>query len=456
VARGDERLRSARSSAVHVREESLTTAAVPDAGTVALLESRPFQQMWSANERIDLIAIRRYAGAIHSVTYELAGVPGVLCVAGWDGSVDGSPDPASLRRWSRLRATAAAAGVILGGLLLTLHALRGPFYAFSVQTIGLGVVVVAMVLVGARLFSASSVRRRWERLGVWRLTEAAILVVVGIFLLASRRPSLEHARALESSNRDRAIIEYHALRGRERDAQEASAAIDRLALEELATLPPEQMWPAIATHYFYAETGRLAARESAEQRTLAGVNRFIASGDFSDARSLLRAVRGAAPDALVDANATTVDSAEATSLWALIQNEAPVVGLPACNRIADLQNVLPAVRRGEKAVTAEAISRTCDRVRRQEEARVAKERQEQEARLARERREAERQERLARAAAERERRAKERVLQAWAYAPLLCNDGTLSPSCVCGQSSRRGCCSWHGGVSGCSREYPSN
>lgn len=37
----------------------------------------------------------------------------------------------------------------------------------------------------------------------------------------------------------------------------------------------------------------------------------------------------------------------------------------------------------------------------------------------------------------------------WASAPLLCADGTTSPSCTCG-ARRRGCCSHHGGVVGCS------
>jgi hypothetical protein len=31
---------------------------------------------------------------------------------------------------------------------------------------------------------------------------------------------------------------------------------------------------------------------------------------------------------------------------------------------------------------------------------------------------------------------------------LLCNDGTLSPTCTCG-GPHRGCCSWHGGIAGC-------
>ncbi len=46
------------------------------------------------------------------------------------------------------------------------------------------------------------------------------------------------------------------------------------------------------------------------------------------------------------------------------------------------------------------------------------------------------------------REAQERR-RAWAFSPLLCNDGTNSPSCTCG-NPRRGCCSHHGGVAGCS------
>jgi hypothetical protein len=52
------------------------------------------------------------------------------------------------------------------------------------------------------------------------------------------------------------------------------------------------------------------------------------------------------------------------------------------------------------------------------------------------------------------RRAKEAAIRRWQYAPLRCRDGTLSPSCICGQGSKRGCCSHHGGVAGCSQEYP--
>lgn len=53
------------------------------------------------------------------------------------------------------------------------------------------------------------------------------------------------------------------------------------------------------------------------------------------------------------------------------------------------------------------------------------------------------------ARAEAQRVARE-ARAARAGAPLLCRDGSHSPSCTCG-GSWRGCCSWHGGVRGCSR-----
>jgi hypothetical protein len=81
---------------------------------------------------------------------------------------------------------------------------------------------------------------------------------------------------------------------------------------------------------------------------------------------------------------------------------------------------------------------------RAEHARLAKQRE-------REARDAQRRaEREARKAREEERRAKRAEARAFAShgGGLLCNDGTLSPSCTC-NGSWRGCCSWHGGVAGC-------
>ena len=52
----------------------------------------------------------------------------------------------------------------------------------------------------------------------------------------------------------------------------------------------------------------------------------------------------------------------------------------------------------------------------------------------------------ARRAAEERRTAAEAAREA--MRPLLCCDGSPSPSCLCG-GNHRGCCSWHGGVCGC-------
>jgi hypothetical protein len=50
-------------------------------------------------------------------------------------------------------------------------------------------------------------------------------------------------------------------------------------------------------------------------------------------------------------------------------------------------------------------------------------------------------------------RARERIERAQARtdAPLLCCDGSGSPSCTCG-NPHRGCCSHHGGVCGCTAD----
>jgi hypothetical protein len=53
---------------------------------------------------------------------------------------------------------------------------------------------------------------------------------------------------------------------------------------------------------------------------------------------------------------------------------------------------------------------------------------------------------------EQEEARQRRRMEMRSMAPLRCRDGTLSPSCICG-GSRRGCCSHHGGVAGCSADY---
>ncbi len=62
---------------------------------------------------------------------------------------------------------------------------------------------------------------------------------------------------------------------------------------------------------------------------------------------------------------------------------------------------------------------------------------------------------LVQARAAEQRQSFQEVRQrSWGSAMLLCNDGTLSPSCTCGRDSYRGCCSHHHGVDRCSAGDP--
>lgn len=97
------------------------------------------------------------------------------------------------------------------------------------------------------------------------------------------------------------------------------------------------------------------------------------------------------------------------------------------------------------------------RLKRDQKALKRREAREARAELLRERREERKQAALERKRAAEERRAEREARRQErderrarrAYAPLLCCDGSSSPSCTCG-GPRRGCCSHHGGVCGCS------
>jgi hypothetical protein len=455
VALGDERLRSA--SAVERSEATLPFGGMVSSEEASLLAQPRFAQHWASGERAATIGIHRYRGVVHRIGYELAGRSGVVSVQGWDAAIEGTPALGPISRWRRLRWLAAAAGVFVGIVLLALHAGRGAFYVRSLQTLGLVVAVVALLLEGRRIFSAFSVKRLRARAAKRRIGEVGVVVIAAVLLLASRRPSLAHAMEREISGRmAEAIREYEAL-ARTSDAAAAAARLDHLQVVELGKLPAAQIWPAARASHFLTAEGSAEARSLAEQRTLAAIRDEVAAGSFAGARTLLDQLDAAAPVPFLAQASALVDEAEATSLWHTVESDDDGARrLAACEGLARLAGVKPVRRRGEVAVTSEDIRRTCDAIRRTEDARRARLQREEEARLARERREAERQAPLERAAAERADRAREGALRAWASAPLRCRDGTLSPSCVCGSSSHRGCCSWHRGVSGCSRDYPSN
>lgn len=455
VALGDERLRS--EGAMRCSEEILLFGGPLPGEAAALLADPRFAQRWRGGERVATISIQRSRSVVHRVAYELAGAAGTVSVKGWDGAIEEAPDLDAIRRWRRLRGTAAGAGLVAGVAFLWLHASRGAFYLWSWQTLGLALAAVLLAVGGRRIFATFSVKRLRVRTGRWLLGEVGAAVLAALLLILSRRPGFAHAMELESAGRTtEARREYEAL-ARTSDAAAAKLRLDHVQVVELRKLPADQLWPAVEKSRFLTPAGIAEARSMAEQRTLATIREDVAGARFADARALLGKISPTATAALVTQASALVDEAEATSLWYTVRSdEDDTRRLAACDDLARLGDSLPSQRRGEAAVTTESIRRTCDGIRRTEEARRLRLQREEEARAAQERREAERQARLERAAAERAERTREQALRAWANAPLRCRDGTLSPSCRCGSSSHRGCCSWHRGVSGCSQDYPSN
>ena len=126
---------------------------------------------------------------------------------------------------------------------------------------------------------------------------------------------------------------------------------------------------------------------------------------------------------------------EASRLWSTWTTHTNRPPPKAAERTALLEKARADQRRDE--AIAEARARAEERERARQEALEEKRRRAEE-----------------RAAKQKEiakQRAEERRQRAYDYSPLRCSDGTLSPSCTCG-GSYRGCCSWHGGVAGCSAD----
>ncbi|HVK84460.1 MAG TPA: hypothetical protein VM513_10160 [Kofleriaceae bacterium] len=164
--------------------------------------------------------------------------------------------------------------------------------------------------------------------------------------------------------------------------------------------------------------------------------RLGATGDADTVRAEVRAKVTAAVDDAIASSRNETDLAKRVSL----QRNADELWTRYL--LAGAGTVPPPLEKLRASLVSD--QRRLDR-----ELEVARKNQEREERRARER--AEREARAAEQRALRAQREQERRERARDYAPLLCGDGSLSPSCVCG-GSHRGCCSHHGGVAGCSAD----
>jgi hypothetical protein len=278
-----------------------------------------------------------------------------------------------------------------------------------------------------------------------RSTPGLVLLFIAIGSSFSG-PSVTRAHQLrESGHVEAARKEAQAAVELDEDAGEARKLHDELQLEILkANRDPASLW----THFTQAQFFAPEAREEAEGHAVAYTAEYASNlqnkGEYRQSLVLLAGVPVAIRQADTIRRRFVAAHRNELELHAQpLRNNAPLAErLRACEQIKQPLGELNALRAlGKKQV--QSIESACASAAAQETARI---------------KEAERAAKAAQLRAEREAQAAERryerAVEAWAMAPLRCGDGTSSPSCVCGQSSRRGCCSHHGGVSGCSQPYP--
>jgi hypothetical protein len=283
--------------------------------------------------------------------------------------------------------------------------------------------------------------RRGLRLALGILVVLATLTAQG--LLAVTQPSIEHASTLEASgDLDSALLEYRAAAELGIDADEGKRRHDRTQLRMLEQDgDAAQVWSRLSALMLYAPESKSQADRIAVARFSSYVANVQARGELRPSLALLSSVPQhlQLAEPLVDRR-TFAYAEIAIQSWNTITSKTALAArLAACSELTDALKALEREPSSRFKVSAVETSRACQRVQAEEAARIRLET----AAAATARRKAEQDLRSAQLRADRE-------AAAWANAPLLCRDGTLSPSCKCG-GSRRGCCSHHGGVSGCSK-----
>lgn len=400
-------------------------------------------------DRLQEVTVQIFRSETTTVAYQLGGVPGSVQVQGWDGRIlenDSSRKPFQRRRRRTLQ---GMSGAVLSGAALALwYGGRHPFFLSTpnhwqlwILALLLGICVVPLIL-----WWVLPADRRSARGALVASLPVLLVVLTQAGLASTGGPSLDHARAAAASGQlEEALRESAACFDLGVDAEPAGSFHDRILLGRARQArEPQKAWEA-ASLPFLTAIGREQARAHAMEVTIEAGRALQQQGEFAASAVVL----DAAPvelrrSALLAGLRRRVYLEDALPLWKVIGSGRKSLDdrLAACNDIAPaLQGLssLPTAA-NDSSLTPEEVEAKCADLRERQLQKIERQR------LA-EAREAERAQRRAEA-------AREAAQRRWDRAPLLCNDGTRSPSCICGSSSHRGCCSWHGGVAGCSVEYP--
>lgn len=397
-------------------------------------------------ERVTHVAVDLLRSYSATVSFRLCGEQRDLQVHGWTGRVASPPvdTDTPFRRLRRRVLIAAGVSMTLGALLTGWYGGRDPFYAASMNASGLALLALAAPFFFVPVVITCSMPRGSVPVLV-RVLAAVVATAAAstqTALALSGQPSLDLARDNLTAGRiDRALLETSALVARREQIDEAMALHDRAQLEKARRfVNAADLWRAAPRLRFYTDAARAGIDSVGLQLTGKAIDEALRVDDAGTARVVLSGI----PKRLTgheDATRlrATIRDHEIVRHWRTVENRSltPLQRIAGCREIeaawsADDEgpSTLPARR---------VVGAACQGLRREQ---------------AELQRRADAQATARRLAVEREarqREARERAaMRSWAMAPLLCRDGTLSPSCVCG-GSRRGCCSHHGGVSGCSQ-----
>ena len=444
-------------------------ANLPEEARDFLTRERAWYRLESPRDRIGEVEFQSFCAELATIEYSWNGHLSTLDIRAWDQQVvenASSALPLELRIW-QIRAWALVAS--LAGLLIAgVYAVRHSYLASSAHFFGL---LFLALLSGLSLLWPLSRRglRREERFAPGLLWLPAILVAFAqVTTAATGLPSRERALYLESLGRSEpALREAKACVELKVDPGHCEAIFDRIQLDVTLQLTiPEEAWRAVGRP-FYTVEARQAAADHAAALTLAAVRSAQSEGREEEGERLLAMVppehiknEPQLRQLLIDqayaklASCPTtkpecVNSVDAAARrWGLDDEDLRVAKRQRAVAVrAEIEELLVGIRSRRKSVKERQA--LCGQVRAPLGFLV---------RLAAHPQVDQQLWDAVEAACqklEEEGRRKQDPIDVRVpsrdLAPLLCRDGSLSPSCVCGQASRRGCCSHHGGVAGCSQ-----
>ena len=390
-----------------------------------------------------------------------------------------------LRTRARLAGLAGIAATAWGALALVSFAARHPYFAASwsaalLLLIGAALPVLAIAVTAASL-GPGSIRRR-VALGAPPAAALVLLILGQAGVAGTSGPSVSEATALfsggEAHEAERIAAAAMDLGI---DADAAGALLDRIHIADLQASNALTVRSAYEATRWHTPAGDLQARQRVADVTLEEAVKALDSGSLRSVRAALHRVPeftgkdprlrlvlagaslleadeclehqnahctflrlieaesfGASADevkARRDASHEQVQAAMAEP-WSVVRGQRHSLEdrNEACERLSPLLPAAALFAEGVTPAPTQVLTSCADLRRRLDD------------KLAREKAAAERA-----AAKEREAQAARDRARRWSMAPLRCRDGSYSPTCTCGGGSRRGCCSRHGGVAGCSQ-----